>query len=74
MTQRNISAHLFQSLLSTAQRPELKILPLFIEEKKQNLLEFISHELPISETKYTTPKRLFTGVTVNIIKPVFRIG
>ena len=63
-----------KNLLSTAQRPKLKILLLLIKEKKNHLPELISHELPIAETKYTTLKRLSTGVTVNIIKPVFRIG
>ena len=63
-----------KNLLTTAQRPKLKILLLLIKEKKNHLPELISHELPIAETKYTTLKRLSTGVTVNIIKPVFRIG
>jgi len=49
-------------------------LPLLIEEKKKQLPELISHELPITATKYTTLKRLSNGATVNISKPVFRIG
>ena len=61
-----------KNLFSSAQRPELNLLSLLIEEKKQNLTELISHELPITETKYTTLKKLSTGSTVS--KPVFRIG
>ena len=62
-----------KNFLSVTQSPELKILPLLIEEKKQHLPELISHELPITKTKYTSFKRLFTGVIMNINKSVFRI-
>ena len=63
-----------KNLLSVTQSPKLKIQSLLIEEKKQHLTDFISHELQITETKYTTLKRLSTGVAMNIIKPMFRIG
>ena len=63
-----------KNLFSSAQRPELNLLSLLIEEKKQHLTELISHELPITATKYTTLKRLSNGATLNISKPVFRIG
>ena len=63
-----------KNLFSSAQRPELNLLSLLIEEKKQHLTELISHELPITETKYTTLKKLSTGSIVDISKPVFRIG
>jgi hypothetical protein len=43
-------------------------------EKKKQLPELVSHELLITETNYTSLKMLSTDVTVNISKPVFRIG
>ena len=60
--------------VSAVQKPEPKVLPSLSEEKKQPLPELIRHELPRTETKYPTLTRRSTGVTVNISKPVFRIG
>ena len=56
------------------QKPEPKVLPSINEEKRQPLPELIKHERPHVEVRYPTLTRRSTGVTVNISKPVFRIG
>ena len=56
------------------QKPEPKVLPSINEEKRQPLPELIKQERPHVEVRYPTLTRRSTGVTVNISKPVFRIG
>lgn len=55
-------------------KPEPKVIPALNEEKKQVLPELIKKERPRTEVKYPTLTRRSTGVTVNIDRPVFRIG
>ena len=57
-----------------AYKPEPKVIPAISDEKKQPLPELRKNELPRKEVKYPTLTRRATGVTVNIDKPVFRIG
>ena len=56
------------------QKPEPKVLPSLSEEKRQPLPELIKQERPHVEKKYPTLTRRATGITVNIDRPVFRIG
>ncbi len=55
-------------------RPEPKSIPPLAAEKKQILPELVKKEIPRSTPKYPTLTRRSTGVTVNIDRPVFRIG
>ena len=49
-------------------------MPSLSEEKKKHLPELIRHELPLIEIKYITLKMSSTGITLNISKPVFKLG
>ena len=55
-------------------RTEPKVIPAIKEDKKQSLPELVRKEIPHTEQSYPTLTRRSTGVTVNIDKPVFRIG
>lgn len=55
-------------------RPEPKSIPPLSAEKKQGLPELVKKEIPRTAPKYPTLTRRSTGVSVNIDRPVFRIG
>ena len=54
--------------------PEPKIIPSLNEEKRPVVPELKKRDIPRPVVKYPTLTRRATGVTVNIDKPVFRIG
>lgn len=56
------------------QKSEPKVIPSLREERKQGLPDLVKKEIPHTEQRYPTLTRRSTGVTVNIDKPVFRIG
>ncbi|MCR4640346.1 FHA domain-containing protein [Ruminococcus sp.] len=60
--------------VSAVHKPEPKVLPSINEEKHRPLPELIKQKSPHTEVRYPTLTRRSTGVTVNISKPVFRIG
>lgn len=59
---------------SVQHKAEPKVLPSLDGNHKQPLPELIKREIPHTETKYPTLTRRATGVTVNIDRPVFKIG
>jgi len=56
------------------QKPEPKVIPSINEDRRQPIPELIKQDIPRTEVRYPTLTRRSTGVTVNISKPVFRIG
>ncbi|MBO7473278.1 MAG: FHA domain-containing protein [Ruminococcus sp.] len=69
------SAHRAERPLTPAtQKSEPKVIPSLREERKQGLPDLVKKEIPHTEQRYPTLTRRSTGVTVNIDKPVFRIG
>jgi len=54
--------------------PEPKVIPSLSEEKRSAVPELKKRDIPRPAVKYPTLTRRATGVTVNIDKPVFRIG
>ena len=55
-------------------RTEPKVIPALSGNRKQPLPELVKKEIPHTEASYPTLTRRSTGVTVNIDRPVFRIG
>ena len=59
---------------AAAEKPEPKSIPSLSAEKRQPLPELVKKDIPHSTEKFPTLTRRSTGVTVNIDRPVFRIG